>query len=156
VSDVYLYRFRRVQGEYDAVREAIALLYRNWNRRGFGDSLNGVSETMLEEATRNLERTYFIRLYAEFEGILKDHLVSNHPAQAFAEEDRPRVDDVIARVRQAENLTINPRLRDKLDAARDYRNSIAHSRRTPVPQVSFADGQAALGRLVGMLPDPRN
>ena len=156
MSDVYLYRLRKVLGEHDAAREAVALIGRKWNRQGFGDSLNGVSETMLEEAARNLERTYFLRLYAEFEGILKDHLVSNHPAQAFAEEDRPRVDEVIARIRQVENLTVNPRLRDKLDAARDYRNSIAHSRRAPVPQVSLADCQAALGRLVDRLPDPRD
>ncbi len=156
MSDKYLYRLRQVRKEYDAAREAVAFVLKNWYQPGIGDRIDTVTLSTLEETARHVERTYFIRLYAEFEGILKDHLVSNHPARAFAPEERPRIDEVITRVVQAEGLTINPRLRVRLDRARDYRNSIAHSRRVPVPPVSIQDGIAALGKMLDMLPDPRD
>lgn len=156
MSDVYLHRLRRVLGEYEAARGAIAFLLNKWSQQGFSDGSTGLSFPLLEEAALNVERTYFIRLYAEFEGILKDHLLSNHPSRAFAETERPRVDEVIARVVRVEPLTVNPKLRDKLDRARDYRNSIAHSRRTPVPLVSINDAVAALGKFLDMLAEPRD
>ncbi len=55
-------------------------------------------------ANQNLEATYFIRLYAEFEGILKDHLATNHSRIKVPE--KPRVDWLISRVIQAESISL--------------------------------------------------
>lgn len=105
------------------------------------------------QAGLRIEATYFIRLYAEFEGILNDHLVTNH--SGIRVPDKPKVDQLISLITKTESLTINPRLRTKLDAARDYRNSLADSRRKAVPIVTFADALACLGKFLDMLPEPR-
>ena len=94
-----------------------------------------------------------MRLYAEFEGLLKDHLATNHPTVVLPR--KPKVDEVIAAVVKAENLSVDPTLRRKINDVRDYRNSIAHSAREIVLFVRFSEALRALNTFVAKLPDPR-
>lgn len=103
-------------------------------------------------AELHLEATYFIRLYAEFEGVLKDHLATNHPRVKVPE--KPKVDWLLSRVLQVEALSLEQPLRVRLDAVRDYRNSITHRARRVILQVSFADGLSALNTFLARLPEP--
>jgi len=105
-----------------------------------------------DDAARNLEITYFIRLFAEFEGILKDHLTTNHPLVTVS--DNPKVDWLISRVMRVESLTIDPALRRQIDLVRSYRNSIAH-RSNAAAVVTFNNALARLNRFLDKLPDPR-
>src|SRR5256885_14513 len=86
MSDRYIARLRRISEELDGAKIAIAYVARNLDRgevlREVGDSLR--SRAFLLEIAKNLDTTYFVRLTAEFEGVLKDHLISNHPTHPFS------------------------------------------------------------------------
>lgn len=126
MSDRYRYRLQTVLAEFDAAREALRYVSRNWQKQDVAAGIGNVTLHDLLQAGLRVEATYFIRLYAEFEDILKDHLATNHPLVRVP--DRPKVDQ----------------------------HSIAHSKRKAVPAVPFTDALACLGRFTAMLPDPRS
>ncbi len=101
----------------------------------------------------NLEKTYLVRLFGEFEGILKDHLVSNHPTVRFNEK-QDKVDRLLRLIMKHENVTISPSLRNKLDELRGYRNSIAHQSHLQVPMVTLADAALTLSQIVSRFDLP--
>lgn len=157
MSDVYIQRLRSVQMEFNSAREAIRYVQRNWQRYDIYADLGSLKPTHFEEAGRNVEVTYFVRLYAEFEGILKDHLATNHPAVAVPDKpkvDKPKVDKLISLVTKAEGSTVDPALRRRMDAVRDYRNSIAHRVRAAAPSVPLVDALSSLNRFLARLPEP--
>ena len=70
----------------------------------------------VQKTLQNLETTYFIRLTAEFEGILKDHLRTNHPDVAFPSRQAEwKLDWFLSRVLQRELIRLDVALRQKLD-----------------------------------------
>src|SRR5207247_786218 len=112
------------------------------------------SRDFLELVGKDLEITYFVRLTAEFEGILKDHLITNHPRISFpAKKSEWKVDWFLRKVFQAESIQIDPGLRLKLDEVRDYRNSVAH-RGHPVTPITFAEALKRYNTLLAKLPEP--
>ena len=127
-------------------------LDRNWQRHAIYREIEGVTPRDLAQAGQNVEATYIIRLFAEFEGVLKDHLATNHPHVSVP--TRPRVDWLINRAVQVESLAIDPLLRRNMDAVRDYRNSIAHRKRTPAPAIPLVAVLSTLNTFVAKLPDP--
>lgn len=152
MSEAYIRRLRAVQMEFYSAQEAISYILRNWQKHNIYAEMPSLRPNHFDEAGANVEMTYFVRLYAEFEGILKDHLTTNHPAIPIA--DKPKVDWLMSRVVRAEGLTIDPILRRRLDSVRDYRNSIAHRTHAIAPAVTFADALSALNRFLAKLPDP--
>lgn len=152
MSDVYIQRLRDVQMEFNSAREAISYVQRNWQRYDIYADLVRLKPAHFDEAGLNVEMTYFVRLYAEFEGILKDHLATNHPTIMIS--DKPKVDKLIHLVMKAEGFTLDPNLRRKMDSVRDYRNSIAHQARASAPSVTFVDALSSLNTFLARLPDP--
>ncbi len=153
MSDVYIRRLRAVQAELNAVRQAMAYVDRNWQRQAISVEVEHLSRHDLTEASRNAEQTYFIRLYAEFEGILKDHLATNPHVRV---PEKPKVDWLISRVLQLESISLEQPLRLRLDLVRDYRNSIAHRTQQGALFVSFSDALSALNTFLAKLPDSLN
>ncbi len=153
MSRFYLYRLRVLRDERDATRLALAYLARNWHRSEtaeFAAAQNSPgAKQMILKTDANLDTTFFVRLTAEFEGILKDHLRANHRIT----NPPYKVDALITRVLKLENLEIDPNLRTKLDEARDYRNSIAH-RGQAVVAVTFDEAFNRYNRFAAKLPDP--
>lgn len=125
---------------------------RNWQRHAIYQEVEQITPRDLVQAGQNLEVTYLIRLFAEFEGILKDHLATNH--RRITVPARLTVNWLINRVVQVESLTIDPALRRKMDAVRDYRNSIAHRKRSPSPAVTLVVALSILNTFVAKLPGP--
>ena len=152
MSDIYIHRLRRIQTEQTATRMALAYVERNWQRHSIYHEAEMLTPANFALAARNAEATYYIRLYAEFEGILKDHLKANFPHVSVL--DKPKVDWLISRVVQAEGMTLEPPLRLKMDAVRDYRNLIAHRHSRPVLFVPFDDALSILNTFLARLPDP--
>ena len=91
-------------------------------------------------------------MYAEFEGTLEDHLATNHPAVAVP--DKPKVDKLISLVARAEGFILDSALRHKMDAVRDYRNSVAHRVRAAAPSVTLVDALSSFNRFFAKLPEP--
>lgn len=152
MSDVYIQRLRAVQMEFNSAREAIRYVLRNWQRYDIYADLARLKPAHFDEASRNVEMTYFVRLYAEFEGILKDHLATNHPTVMIS--DKPKVDKLISLVMKAEGFALDPTLRRKMDDVRDYRNSIAHQARASAPAITFVDALSSLNKFLAKMPDP--
>ncbi len=152
MSEVYIQRLRAVQMEFNAAREAISYVQRNWQRHDIYADLARLRPAHFDEAGRHVEMTYFVRLYAEFEGILKDHLAINHPTVMIA--DKSKVDKLISLVMRAEGFTLDPILRRKMDNVRDYRNSIAHRAHASAPSVTLVDALSSLNKFLARLPDP--
>ena len=97
-----------------------------------------------------LSDTYFIRLTAEFEGILKDYLSEYHPI--IAVPDNVNFDWLISWVFRPKKI-VNPAFRLQIDAVRKYRNAIAHRGAKPA-LVTFAQALQRLNRLIELLPKP--
>lgn len=152
MSDLYIQRLRGVQTELAAVRAALAYIEHNWQKQDIYLDISVLTPTDFVQAARRAEAAYFIRLYAEFEGILKDHLATNHPQ--IPVPDKPKVDWLISRVIQVEGLAVGPPLRLKMDAVRDYRNLIAHRHARSTVFVLFDDGLSVLNTFLAKMPEP--
>jgi hypothetical protein len=155
MSGVYRNRLRRIQSELSAAREAIAYVSRHWQQESVVNEIDPViTQHDFLLAAANIEKTYFVRLYAEFEGILKYHLATNHSTIGMG--DKPKVDWLISRVSRAEGIAADPNLRRKMDGVRDYRNAIAHHRLPAAQFVSFASALSTLNQFLNKLPDPNH
>ena len=152
MSDVYIQRLRRIQTEQSATRMALAYVGRNWHTHSIYQEAETLTPGSFALAARHAESAYYIRLYAEFEGILKDHLKTNF--SHISVPDKPKVDWLISRVLQTEEMTIGPPLRLKMDAVRNYRNLIAHRHARPLLFVAFDDALSILNTFLAKLPDP--
>lgn len=152
MSDVHVRRLRGVQAEFEAARQALAYLERHWQRDAIYREVERTTSRDLAAASRHVEATYFIRLFAEFEGLLKDQLATNHPSVAVPA--RPKVDWLVKRIMSVERVETDPQFRRRLEAVRDYRNSIAHrSGRAAVP-ITLTAALSLLNTLAAKLSDP--
>lgn len=152
MSGVYIERLRTVQMEFNSTREAIRYVQVNWQKYDIQRDVTALKPAHFDHAGRNIEITYFVRLYAEFEGVLKDHLATNFPAVTVTA--KPKVDALITLVLKAEGFVLDPALRRKMDHVRDYRNSIAHRAHASAPSVTFVEALSRLNRFLAKLPDP--
>ena len=152
MSNVYIQRMRSVQAEYSAVATTLTFFEQHRKEQQVTQQTGTLTPGDFVRAELNLEATYFIRLYAEFEGVLKDHLAANHAHIKVPE--KPKVDWLLTRVLQMEALSLEQPLRMRLDAVRDYRNSITHQVRKVVLRVAFADALAVLNTFLARLPEP--
>lgn len=152
MSVLYIQRLRDVQAEFDATNAAISYFNWHWQKQDVPQHIKVPKPKDLIRADQNLELTYFTRLYAEFEGILKDHLATNHPL--IRVPDKPKVDWLISRVLQSEGISLEQPLRLKLNSVRDYRNLIAHRTRRGALFLSFSDAFSVLNTFLARLPEP--
>lgn len=155
MNDLYIRRMRAIRDEFDIVNEILEYISRNRQRQYIINNLSRTSLNKIEKTLLNLEITYFVRLTAEFEGILKDHLRTYHPEIKFpARQSDWKVDWFLSKILRKEKIILDNTLRDKLNDARDYRNSIAHS--NPVQnRIGFTDALSWYNTLLAKLGSPR-
>lgn len=108
-------------------------------------SLSGYS--ILIRAERDLETAYVARLFAEFEGILRQYLVANDPRLRPASKS---IYNVINRA--ASFWSIPDDIRDSVHTAREYRNSVVHSNSRSRASISFRDVKSILSKFLAPLP----
>ena len=68
MSDAYIRRLRAVQAEFESARQAMTYVDRNWQTHAIYREVERVTPRDLAQGGRNVEATYIIRLFAEFEG----------------------------------------------------------------------------------------
>ncbi len=141
-----------MQTEFNAAQRALAYVERHGQQQAIYTEVLRLSPRDLASAGRNVEQTYFTRLFAEFEGILKDHLASNHPSVVVS--DKATVDWLIRRTTQRETVKITPLLRGRIDAVRSHRNAIAHRGRNPVPAITLVAALSTLNTFLAKLARP--
>lgn len=160
MSRLYIERLRVVSREYNAVQQAVGYVIINWDAQNIDRKIKGVTPRDFRNANTLLERTYLIRLFAEFKGILKDHLDTNHSSARWrgrhrAEmRDKLEVDENITLVVRENKLRLAAGERQRLLAIRQYRNSIAHLNSTVPSVITFGDALSRLNAFLAKLPEP--
>ncbi len=156
MSEAHARRIEAVRFEFEATEEAlVAVIVRA--RLSPGKLTNAVAD--FERARRNLEKTYYVRVVAEMEGMLYRHLADYHPG--LGTSAREAAGDLIARARNH----LDPRLGNTLpnevaDEAMEvvrYRNWLAHGEKSGEPDdVRFTAAIERLKRLLLLLPRMRD
>jgi hypothetical protein len=136
LSDQYIQRLRSIRGEFEAARQGIAFINRNWQKYNIYNEISDVTPANFRQAEQYLLSTYLIRLFAEFEGTLKRHLNSNHPS--IRVPNNPKVDWLISQVARAEEFKADTDLLNNMAKVRDYRNAFVHSGQPPAQTIDFS------------------
>jgi hypothetical protein len=146
VSYVHVQQLASIEAEYRSTRTAIEHLERTWHEFQPTRDMRGIGLSQVRETARNLEATYIIRLFSEFEGILQEHWVTSRPGQRIPGTAKSLIDRV------ASSRRLPSRVRDDAHKVRDYRNSVVHPRLPPAIAVDFRGALAALNRFLDPLP----
>ncbi len=152
MSNQYIQRLRAVRGEFEAAKQGIAYVNRNWDQRDIARDVSGVTPKDFRRVNEYLFATYLIRLSAEFEGILKYHLTSNHSSVSVPKD--AKVDWLISKVSKAENFKVDQNLRANLEKVRTYRNGFAHSGQMPPATFTFDSALSWFNTFLDKLPEP--
>jgi hypothetical protein len=147
VGYLLIQRLVSVRDEYEAARVAFIYLERSWHRLVGLPETRGVRFSHVQNAARNLEVTYVIRLFSTFESLLHDYLTASQPGRSIPR----RAEDLINRV--GRRARIPDPVRDGAQVVREYRNSVVHPQATS-PAVAFEDALGKLNRFLAPVPDP--
>lgn len=124
--------------DYTAVRQAVVRSLQDTSLPDYA---------ALDRAEGSLETAYIARLFSEFEGILRQYLKANDPRRRTVPKN---VYDVINRVASVWRLPND--IRDAVQEAREYRNSVVHPDGTTRAAISFADARSILSKFLACLP----
>ena len=152
MSQQYLRRLNQVKSDFDAADDALSYVSRNWDKNNISQEVSRSKLADFRKAQVGLETMFFIRLFATFEGILKQHLVERHSTLTLPED--PKAVWLIDRVGNLQRPRITLPLRVRVHDVRCYRNYLVHSGRHWMPQIVFIDALTGLGRFVSHLPEP--
>ena len=96
-------------------------------------------------AGRELEATYFIRLFAEFESALRSYWTGAvRPTRPITEN---LVNRIASRRRVGDDVVLG------VHSARKYRNSLVHERDELVPRVPIGEARRSLILFLARLPE---
>lgn len=137
MSHVHIELLSAVFDEYIEVRQAVTQRLRDPSHAGYRN---------LQMADRNLETTYIVRLFVEFEGILRLVLMTHDPWRRVSREAYNRIN------RAARLFSIPDSVRDAVHDARDYRNSVMHPGGPRIAALSIRQARSALNRFLKPLP----
>lgn len=110
--------------------------------------LRGVGFPDIGRASEELEGTYIIRLFAEFETALRTFWTTYRP-----KEPPSRALDLMNGV--ASTARIDPIRLDDAHTVRRFRNVLAHNRDEPAEPISIAIVRRRLNKYLGFLSRPR-
>jgi hypothetical protein len=138
-------RLKAIEREYLVVRHAIDRLQVTVTD-GRADLPGGTSVRDLNEAHRQLEATFLIRLWAEFETAVRSYygwLTNNL-------DSRIRALDLINAVNASRRgRSAGDSIRLAVHEVREYRNSLVHDRDDLVPPVTLTDARRRLNTYLG-------
>lgn len=144
----WLSRVKAVEREFYAARSTVERM-RGLVARGEAVLTDaGVGD--LESAAQNLESTYMIRLWAEFETAVRSYYGwrRNEPFSRIRTRD---LIDAVAGVRLGR--AISGDVRERVHAVREYRNSLIHARGDSSTAVALSDARRVLNLYLCRLPE---
>lgn len=116
-----------------------------------GDAtLEGVGVGDLISTSENMESTYLIRLWADFETAIRSYYGwrRNEPDSRIKTRD---LIDAVAGVRLGRAISID--VREKVHVVREYRNSLVHARDDLLSAVALSDARRVLNLYLCRLPE---
>ena len=138
-------RVRDVERQAEALSFAAARLLAAAGRNPALLKTNDFDERDLRTAAAELRRTYLIRLFSEFEGVLRDYW-----RNGVGRPTRPNIEVLIERVaarRGAESAVVAG-----VHAVRALRNDLVHAPAPPEKMPPIADARRRLCRFLARLP----
>lgn len=81
--DDYIVRLRRVRDEYEIANAACGYILKNYNKGDIYPLFAAYSLPKIKETIGSIQFAYFVRLSAEFENILREHLIVYHSTVQF-------------------------------------------------------------------------
>jgi hypothetical protein len=136
-----------VRDGYETARQALSIALRAVQSPSpvqLGNAPQGITRHNIRQCAANLEITYLVRLFAEFEAILRDYFVSG-----WKRRTRPQMERLMDSIGTHCNVIAND-LRDAHEV-RNYRNDVIHNHLRH-PNLNFAECRSRLGRFVRWLP----
>lgn len=156
MSKVYQRTLVRVQDERDVAEEVAAYVRDNWYSKSIFDEpgfIEGATLHSVLQLLSTLDTIFTIRLFAAFEGILRQHMRQYHPKPAVPEDAGAAF--LIDRVAVSQAVRVSISLCNEVHEVRKYRNSLMHPEGTRAMEIPFTVALAALARYVGWLPEPK-
>jgi len=156
VSRVYQRTLARVQDERDVAEEVTAYVRDNWYSKSIFDEAGFIEGATLHSVLQlldTLDTIFTTRLFAAFEGILRQHMRQYHPKPAVPEDAGAAL--LIDRVAVSQAVRISIPLCDEVHEVRKYRNSLMHPDGARAMEIPFTVALAGLARYVGWLPEPK-
>jgi hypothetical protein len=138
-------RLQAVEDEYRVLKVAIELL--RAQLAGTPDLLSarGIERRSFEQSVQNLEATFVVRLFAEFETGLREVW-----RRAWQRASRPGTAQLLKSV--AGRCRISTDWLDAADAVRKYRNAIVHEEDEAAPAIPALTAAESLRRFLSRLP----
>ena len=143
-------RLRRVRDELQAAHYALGRAEAKWDAET-GTAVEkfrgDVSLDEIRRAAENLNRTFIIRLFSEFEGVLLDYW--EHGLHRGSE---PRSVDLINGIAASCPHPIGDTHRDAVHHVRRYRNTLVHPRADAVDRLTVDQCLSRLGKYLSYFP----
>lgn len=140
-----LQRLRAVQREFETAAVAIDALGARFKVDPSALASYGLTKRDFHKLQQNLEATYLVRLFAEFETTLRSAWT-----HAFHRVSHPRITDLHNSI--AARRSIPERWLDAVHEVRVYRNSIVHEDSDKASPVAIPDACNRLCRFLSQLP----
>jgi hypothetical protein len=144
------YRLSRVlqsvREEYGAAKAALAFTARKWPASHAEPELLGESFDSLRLAIGNVEATYTLRLFAEFEALLREQYPHSRPGRRVPMKSDALIDGLGGHYR------IPAAERERVHQLREFRHTVAHA--APAAQrIPFVDALQWLNRFLARIRD---
>jgi hypothetical protein len=139
-------QLRSIRDEYLVARAALAFLTRQWPSLHDEPEILGQTFQSLHAAARNLEATYTVRLFAEFEALLRVQYPHSRPGSPVPRNSDGLISGIGARYR------IPVEVRQRVHGVREFRHAIAHAA-PGVEPVPFVDALSRLNQYLAYIPD---
>jgi hypothetical protein len=140
-------QLRSILNEFQAANKALDILETTWAVLHVRIDPTITTLDHVQNALENLEATYIVRIFAEFETILRN---TPRPQRFRGRQLPTRTRDLITRV--ASDQSIPDITRDKADNVRRLRNAIVHDSSEPYEIVTIEEALRYLSRFVAKLP----
>ena len=111
---------------------------------------DGTTPRDLVATGENLETTYLVRLWAEFETAILSYYrdLRGDPEARIRAAD---LVDTLSSVRRGRRMA--DALRDEVHEVREHRNSLVHERANPAPPVTLVEARRRLNTFLSKLPE---
>ena len=168
MSRVHINRLRSIRDDFEAARASVKYISAAWPQLHGEIAVRGLELKQFRHALLRMEETYMVRLFSEYEGMLREYLSAARPGRPLR---RTPAEVLINSV--ALRLHINDDIRDSADDIRDsaddirdsaddirdsahdvrhYRNALVHSAGAGAATVNFQDAVSALSHFLVHLP----
>jgi hypothetical protein len=146
MSHRLIQRLNTVGDEFEAARSALLLTTGRWPILHQWEEVTGQRLASFQLAERNLEATYVVRLFAEFEAILRAQYPHSRPGRPVPRRSFNLINSLGSR------YAIPAPMMVEVHRIREFRHSIAHAD-PGAPPVSFTDALSWLNRYLACIPD---